>query len=104
MRKMLPNNVKPRIAFTVRKVGISFQIKGKTEMKHNECPKEPCNKNYIGETRRRINEKIIDHSGKNSKCYIYKHCIETDHRSSNIDDFKIIGSNFHKNVFKRKIG
>ena len=73
---MLPNNVKPRIAFTVRKVGISFQIKGKTEMKHNECPKEPCKKNYICETRRRINEKIIDHSGKNSKCYIYKHCIK----------------------------
>ena len=35
VRKMLPNNVKPRIAFTGWKVGISFQIKDKTEMKHN---------------------------------------------------------------------
>ena len=47
MRKMLPNNVKPRIAFTGRKVGRSFQVKDKTEMKHNhdtvnynECPEE----------------------------------------------------------------
>ena len=35
MRKMLPNNVKPQIAFTGRKVGTFFQIKDKTEMKHN---------------------------------------------------------------------
>ena len=33
--KMLPNNVKPQIAFTGRKVGTSFQIKDKPEMKHN---------------------------------------------------------------------
>ena len=35
MRKILPHNVKPRTAFTGRKVGISFQIRDKTEMKHN---------------------------------------------------------------------
>ena len=53
MRKILPNNLKPRIAFTGRKVGTSFQIKDKTEMKHNhdivyyiKCPVEQCNENY----------------------------------------------------------
>ena len=52
MRKMLPNNVKPRIAFTGRNVGRSFQIKGKTEMRHNndfvyynECSEKQCNRN-----------------------------------------------------------
>ena len=35
MRKTLPNNVKPQITFAGRKVGASFQIKDKTEMKHN---------------------------------------------------------------------
>ena len=110
MRKILPNNVKPRIAFTGRKVGTSFQIKDKTEMKHNhdtvyynECPEEQCDKNYIGETGRRISERIIDHAGRDSNSYVYKHCIETGHRSPDINDFKIIGSNFHKNVIKRKI-
>ena len=34
---------------------------------------------------------------------MYKHCIETGHRSPNINDFKITCSNFRKNVFKRKI-
>ena len=109
MRKVLPNNVKPRIAFTVRKVGTSFEIKDKTEMKHNhdikycnECPEEQCNENYIGETGR-ITEKIIDRAVRDSNSYVYKHCIETGHRSSDINDLKIIGSNFRKNVFKRKI-
>ena len=110
MRKILPNNVKPQIAFTGRKVGTSFQIKDKTEMKHNhdivyynECPEEQCNEDYIGQTGRRIIERIRDHAGKDSNSYVCKHCIETGHRSADINDFEIIGSNFCKNVFKRKI-
>ena len=76
MRKMLPNNVKPRIAFTGRKVGTSFQTEDKTEMKHNHdivyynvCPEEQCNENYIAETRRRISERIINHAWRDSKFY-----------------------------------
>ena len=110
MRKILLNNVKPRIAFTGRKVGTSFQIKDKTEMKHNhdivyynECSEEQCDKNYFGETGRRISERIIDHAGRDSNSCVYKHCVETGYRSPNINHFKIIGSNFRKNVFKRKI-
>ena len=110
MRKNLPNNVKPRIAFTGRKVGTSFQIRDKPEMKHNhdivyynECPEEHCNENYIGETGKKISGRIIDHAGRDSNSYVYKNCIETDHRSPDINDSKIIGSKFRKNVFKRKI-
>ena len=104
MKKMLLNNVKPPKAFAGRKVGTSFQIKDKTKMKHNhgiayynECPEEQC------KTGRRISERIIDHAGRDSKSYFYKHFIESGHRSPDINDFKIIGSNFCKNVFKRKI-
>ena len=69
----------------------------------NECPVEQCNKNYIGETGRQISERIIDHAGRDSNSYVYKHCIETSHRSPDISDFKIIDINFCKNVFKCKI-
>ena len=34
---------------------------------------------------------------------MFKRCIETGHRSIDINDFKIKGSNFYKDVFKRKI-
>ena len=37
-----PNSVKPRIAFTGRNVGRSFQI-----VYYNECAEEQCNENYI---------------------------------------------------------
>ena len=84
MRKILPNNVKPRIAFTGRKVGTSFQIKDKTEMEHNhdivchnKCPVEKCNKNYVCEPGTRISKRILDHAGTDSNSYVYKHCIET---------------------------
>ena len=106
---MLPNNVKPQIAFTCRKDGTSFQIEDKTEMKHhdivyyNEYPEKQCNENYIGETGRKIKERIIDHAGRDSKSHTYKHCIGTGHRSVDINGFKIIGINLHKNILKRKI-
>ena len=83
---MLPNNVKARIAFTGTKVGTSYQIKDKTEMKHNhdivcynECLEKQCNENYIDETGRRsvISERIIDHAGRDSRSYTFKHCTET---------------------------
>ena len=57
----------------------------------------------IGEIRRRISERIIDNAGRDSNFYVYKHCKENGHRSPDINDFKIIGSNFRKNVFKCKI-
>ena len=107
---MLHNNIKLQTAFTVRKVGTSFQIKDKTEMKqnhdilyYNESRERRCNENYISETIRRVNERIIDHARRDSKLYIYKHCIETGDRSPDVNDFKIIGSNFFKIVFKPEI-
>ena len=60
-------------------------------------------KTNISESGRRISERIIDNVGRDSKSYVCKHCIETGHRSPDINDFKIIGSNFLKNVFKHKI-
>ena len=43
-----------------------------------------------------INKMIIDHARRDSKSYIYKHCMETGHSSPDFNDFKIICSNFRK--------
>ena len=108
-RKMLSNNVKSRIAFTGKKIGAFFQNKDRTEKRHNhdivyynKCPKEQYKANYIGKTGRRIIKRIINHAGRYSESYAYKRCIETRHRCPDIN--KIVGSNFWKNLFKRKIG
>ena len=62
LKKILPNNVKPQITYTGRKLGSLFQTKDQTifEHKHNviyhgKCPAENCVDDYNGETARRIN-------------------------------------------------
>ena len=65
LKKILLNNVKPQITYTGRKLGSSFQIKDQTIFEHKRdviypgnCPAENCVDDYIGETARRINERI----------------------------------------------
>ena len=71
MRIMLPNKVKPQIAFTGRKVVRSFQSKYKTEMKHNldtvwynDCLEGQYNESYIAKTRRKTMERIMTMLGE----------------------------------------
>ena len=42
--------------------------------------------------------------GETQKSYIYEPCIEAGYRCPDINDFKVIGSNFWKNVLKYKVG
>ena len=109
MNKLLPDNIKPKIAFTGKKLGTSFQVKDKTEKKHNhdviyygKCPEDQCTEDYLGETGRRFNERVTDHAGRDTKSYLYKHSMETGHRSPNIDEYVFKGSGF-RSIFKRRI-
>ena len=67
------------------------------------CPEQNCDDNYLGETARRISERIIDHGGRDCKSHLLKHAVANNHRSVSYDDFKIIGSGFRNNTFKRKV-
>ena len=37
-----------------------------------ECPKENWNENYVGETGRRLRERVIDHNGRDKNSHIFK--------------------------------
>ena len=52
-----------------------------------------CRVNYIGETRPKLSQSVIDHSGRGKYSHIFKHC----------EDFSIIGANYRKNKSRRKI-
>ena len=61
LKPILPNNVKIRVAYTGQKLGTKFQIKDKTKdqgkhdlVYYNKCLQPACNKDYLGETVRRI--------------------------------------------------
>ena len=68
-----------------------------------DCPNEKCRENYIGESGRRISERIKDHNGRDLKSHILGHSIESGHAKVSYEDFKIIAKNFNKNHWERRI-
>ena len=110
LKKMLPNNVKPQITYTGRKLGSLFQTKDQTisEHKHDviyhgRCPADNCVDDYIGETVPRVNEKMVDHAGREINSHLLTHSIESGHKPLEAADYKIIGKAYRNNFMKRKL-
>ena len=72
MHRMLPENVQARICSTGTKLGTKFnKIKDPVKKSHQHnlgyyaaCPEPGCAEDYIGETGRRLNERVIYHNGR----------------------------------------
>ena len=69
---------------------------------HGNCPENGCCESYVGETARRISERVLDHSGKDINSHLYKRSIETGHQTLEISDYLIIGNVDGNNWNKRK--
>ena len=107
--KHLPNNVKTQVTFTCQKLITQFNVKDRTKFEHKHyviyfrtCPEQNCSDNYLGESARRISERIIGHGGRDKKSHLFQHAVVNEHRSASYGDFKIIGNGFRNNTFKRK--
>ena len=70
---------------------------------HAKCPSELCDENYIGESGRRIAERVKDHNGRDHKSHILKDSLETGHGHVISSDISIIFKNFNGNKRKRKM-
>ena len=110
VNKLLPEHTKLEITFTGKKLNSCFSIKDKTKFEHQQdlvyyekCTEPSCRDNYVGETGRRIIERIKDHSGRDHASHMVKHNIESSHTDVNTANFKIIDMNFSNNKRKRKI-
>ena len=111
MHRTLPENVQTRTCDTRTKLGTKFNnIKDPIRKSHQHevvyyatCPEPDCVEDYTGETGRSLNERVIDHNGRDKKSHLYKHSQESNHPCVALSDFKIIGSNFQNQKFKRKI-
>ena len=106
---MLPKNVKTLITYQGTKVSTKFKIKNKTKFPHKnnivyygKCPDTHCKDDYIGETERRIIERVKDHNKRDKKSHLLLHARDQNHTHVWQNDFQIIGSNY-KNGTKRKI-
>ena len=99
-----------KIAYIGNKLSICFCVKGVTEFKHNHdiiyqgrCPEIGCNDYYLGETDRRISERVLDHAGRDANSHLFKHSVERGHQVLDKNNYKIIEKGYWNNVIKRKI-
>ena len=68
-----------------------------------DCPNEKCKENDIGESGRRISERVKDHNVRDLKSHILRHSVESGHANVSYEDFKIIAKDFNNNHWKRRI-
>ena len=109
-KKDLPENHLSRHAYSRKKLGSFFNIKDQTKLEHNndltylvKCPEKTCSENYLGETARRINERVLEHAGKDKNSHMLQHTLQSGHPSVSLNEFKILGKGFNNNRVKRKI-
>ena len=100
----------PKITYTGQKLSSYFNNKDKTDNVHLhdvvykvKCPDDNCSNVYIGETGRRICERVRDHADRDKKSNVLKHSIESGHKTVSLDNFEIIGRDYRKNQYKRKL-
>ena len=80
-------NVQARICYTGIKLDTKFiNIKDLVKKSHQHdvvyyaaCPKPVFVEHYTGETGRGLNERVIDHNGRDKKSHLYKHSQESNH-------------------------
>ena len=102
--------MKTYITYEATKLLTQFPVKDGTKFEHRHniynvyfsfCPNVTCNKTHVGETDRRIKERIIDHNKRDKSLHLLKHDCETQHIHVCIDNFIILNDNYKNNI-KRK--
>ena len=109
LKKHLPQDIKVITTYQGTKLSSRFSVKDKVtfEHKHNlvyygKCPEKECKDDYIGETDRRIRERIIDHNKRDKSSHLLRHAREHKHTHVWDNNFKILNSNYNSKI-KRKI-
>ena len=85
-------------------------MKDKTVFNHEydivyyaKCPEKSCPHDYVGESGRRVLERVKDHNGRDTSSRIFKHCAADDHQFVSGDELKIFGINHGNNTREQKI-
>ena len=106
---MLSDNVKAMVTYQSKKLTSRFPVKDKIDFQHQnnvanygKCPNPNCKDDYIGETDRRVIERVIDHNKRDKKSHMLKHSRDKLHNHVWEDDSKLLGNNYQSNI-KRKI-
>ena len=106
----MPQNHTTQHVYISRKLDSAFNIKDQTKLVHKhdltylvKCPENTCSETYLGETARRLNERIMEHAGKDNKLHILKDTVQSGHPSVFPNNFRILQKGYNNNKVKRKI-
>ena len=96
--------VKTQMVFKSQRLSSMFNVKDKTKKEHEnnvvykiECPDENCSETYIGETERRVSERVLDHSGRDKNSTVFKHSVLAGHKPVTMDNVELIAKGFKRN-------
>ena len=109
LKKVLPDNVKTMVTYQSKKLASKFPLKDKVNFQHQnnvvyyeKCPNPNCKEDCIGETDRRVIERVIDQNKRDKKSHMLKRSRDKLHTYVCEDDFKLLGNNYQSNI-KQKI-
>ena len=98
----MPQNHVTQNVYKSNSLGSYFNIKDFTKLEHQhdltyftQCPGVNCNETHLGETARRLQEKVLEHAGKDRKSNMVKHSMDTDHPPVCMKDFQILKKGFN---------
>ena len=97
------------VTYQSKKLGSKFLVTDKIDFQHQnnivnygKCPNPNCKDDYIGETDRRVIERVIYHNKQDKKFHMLKQLCDNLHTHVWEDDFKLLRNNYQSNI-KRKI-
>ena len=115
----MPEKHDVRIILTGTKLSSQFNIKDNTNKQHkydlvyfSRCPSTNCTDSYIGDIARRLSEGVImvalwmDHYEsryRDTKSHIVRYSLNSNNKTVNIENFKILNMGYNNNTYKRRI-
>ena len=97
------------VTYQSKKLGSKFLVTNKIDFQrqnnivnYGKCPNANCKDDYIGETDRRVIERVIYHNKRDKKFHMLKQSRGNLHTHVWENDFKLLGNNYQSNI-KRKI-
>lgn len=97
LKKQSSIDVNTQVIYGGSKLRDKFSIKDKTSFEHQHnlvyeinCPEKNCKAKYIGETGRRIDERIKEHSNPFGRSHVVEHTIKSGHLAISNSNVKVL--------------
>ena len=108
MKKMikilLPTDIVIKIADIGNKLSTYFHLKDvSAPIYQGRYPETGCIDHQLGETGRKVSERVLNHVGGDTNSHLFKHSVQSGHSVLDMSNYKIIQKGYENIVRKGKI-